>query len=85
MITIDNDGPFVAGLAEALAFDVGYTKEGSPHAHGFIALCNLYQRSTLEEIADVLKKGCAIGGWICSFGRRLCIFSWDLGDGYAVC
>ena len=36
-----------AGLATALAFLVGYTKDGSPHAHGLVSLTNLYSTNSL--------------------------------------
>ena len=36
-----------ACLATALAFAVEYTKDGSPHAHGLVALSNLYSATSL--------------------------------------
>ena len=40
-----------AGLATALAFAVEYTKEGSPHGHGLVALCNLYSTNSLLAVS----------------------------------
>ena len=46
-----------AGLAEAMAFAVEFTKDGTPHGHGFVALCNMYQRGSLEDVAERLHQG----------------------------
>ena len=48
-----------AGLATALAFAVEYTKDGSPHGHGLVALSNLYSTATLLDIAKMLKANSA--------------------------
>ena len=48
-----------AGLATALAIAVEYTKDGSPHGHGLVALCNLYSTNSLLDIAKMLKANSA--------------------------
>ena len=48
-----------AGLATALAFAVEYTKDGSPHGHGLVALSNLYSTKSLWDIAEMLKGNAA--------------------------
>ena len=48
-----------AGLATDLAFAVEYTKDGSPHAHGLVGLCNLYSTKSLWDIAEMLKANTA--------------------------
>ena len=44
-----------AGIALALIFATEFQGEGTPHGHGFVALANLFQHSTLLEIAEMLK------------------------------
>ena len=44
-----------AGLATALAFATEFQGDGTPHGHGFVCLANMYQHSTLEQIADMLE------------------------------
>eukprot|EP00973_Karenia_brevis_P029494 4069261-Karenia_brevis.AAC.1 len=48
-----------AGLATALGFAVEYTKDGSPHGHGLVAVNNLYSTKTLWDIAQMLKANSA--------------------------
>eukprot|EP00973_Karenia_brevis_P006190 843404-Karenia_brevis.AAC.1 len=48
-----------AGLATALGFAVEYTKDGSPHGHGLVALNSLYSTSSLWDIAEILKANSA--------------------------
>ena len=43
------------GLATSLALAIEYTKDGSPHVHGLVALSNLYSSNTLLDIAHMLK------------------------------
>ena len=46
------------GLAEAMAFAVEMQGDSTPHAHGFVALCNMYQRDTLEDVAGKIRGRC---------------------------
>eukprot|EP00973_Karenia_brevis_P033040 4559888-Karenia_brevis.AAC.1 len=48
-----------AGLATALASAVEYTRDGSPHGHGLVALRNLYSTASLKDIAEMLKANTA--------------------------
>ena len=41
-----------AGLAEAMAFATELQGDGTLHGHGFIALVNAWQHSSLQDIAD---------------------------------
>ena len=43
-----------AGLAAAMAFATEFQGNGTPHGHGFVALCNLYQNGSLQDIADFI-------------------------------
>ena len=47
----------VGGLAQALALATEFQGEGTPHGHGFVALCNAYQHRSLQDIADLIKSG----------------------------
>ena len=54
-----------AGLATSMGFSVEYTKEGTPHAHGLVALNNLYSTNSLWDIGAMLLangKSCATKG-----------------------
>eukprot|EP00973_Karenia_brevis_P083859 11636492-Karenia_brevis.AAC.1 len=44
-----------AGLAQAMAFATEFTKNATPHGHGFVTLANLYQHNSVETIAEMLK------------------------------
>ena len=44
-----------AGLAEAAAFAVELQGEGTLHGHGFVALANIYQHSTLQDVAELIE------------------------------
>ena len=46
-----------AGLAQGLAFATELQGDSTPHGHGFMALANAYQHSTLEEIAEKISLG----------------------------
>eukprot|EP00973_Karenia_brevis_P064409 8949040-Karenia_brevis.AAC.1 len=48
-----------ADLATASAFAVEYTKDGSPHCHGLVALSNLYSTTSLWDVVDMLKANTA--------------------------
>jgi hypothetical protein len=41
-----------AGLAAAMAFATEFQGNGTPHGHGFVALCNIYQNGSLQDVAD---------------------------------
>ena len=45
-----------AGLAAAMAFATEFQGNGTPHGHGFVALCNMYQNGSLQDIADFIAK-----------------------------
>ena len=45
-----------AGLAVAMIFSNEFQGEGTPHGHGFISLANLFQHSTIPEIAALLQE-----------------------------
>lgn len=45
-----------AGLSEALAFATELQGDGTLHGHGFIALANAWQHSSLQDIADRLEQ-----------------------------
>ena len=44
-----------AGIAQALIFANELQGEGTPHGHGFVVLANVFQHSTLLEIAAMLE------------------------------
>ena len=44
-----------AGIATAMAFANEFQGDGTPHGHGFVALANIYQYSTLEQIGQALE------------------------------
>ena len=44
------------GISTAMAFANEFQGDGTPHGHGFVALANVYQDSSLDTIADVLEK-----------------------------
>ena len=44
-----------AGLATAIAVANELQGEGTIHGHGFAALCNMYQHSDLEQIAEMIR------------------------------
>jgi hypothetical protein len=44
-----------AGIALASAFANEFQGDGTPHGHGFVALANMYQFSTLEDIGEALE------------------------------
>jgi hypothetical protein len=44
-----------AGLATGLAFATEFQGDGTPHAHGFVSLANMYQHRTLKEIGDLIE------------------------------
>ena len=44
-----------AGIALATAFANEFQGDGTPHGHGFVALANMYQFSTLEHISETLE------------------------------
>ena len=43
-----------AGLATGLAFATEFQGDGTPHAHGFVSLANMYQHHTLDEIGEII-------------------------------
>lgn len=45
-----------AGLASAMALANEFQGNGTPHGHGFIALANIYQNGSLQDIADHIAK-----------------------------
>ena len=45
-----------AGLATGLCFATEYQGEATPHGHGFLALANMYQHCTLEEIGRIIEE-----------------------------
>ena len=44
-----------AGLATGAIFATEYQGEGTPHAHGFVSLANMYQHRTLEEVGNIIE------------------------------
>ena len=44
-----------AGIAAAMAFATEFQGEGTAHAHGFVALANIYQHNTVHDIAAMLE------------------------------
>ena len=44
-----------AGIATGLIFATEFQGEGTPHGHGFVALANLYQHNSLQDIAAMLE------------------------------
>ena len=45
-----------AGIACAMAFANEFQGEGTNHGHGFVAMSNMYQHSTLHDIAAMLEE-----------------------------
>ena len=45
----------LAGYCDHLGGMTEYQGEGTPHFHGIMLLATVYQRSTLEEIADLIE------------------------------
>ena len=45
-----------AGIATAMAFANEFQGDGTPHGHGFVALANAYQYSSLDTIAELLEE-----------------------------
>ena len=43
-----------AGLATGLAFATEFQGDGTPHAHGFVSLANMYQHHSLADIGDII-------------------------------
>ena len=43
-----------AGIATAMAFANEFQGDGTAHGHGLVALANIYQHSTLEDIATLI-------------------------------
>jgi hypothetical protein len=44
-----------AGLATGFGFATEFQGDGTPHAHGFVSLANMYQHKTLEEIGQIIE------------------------------
>ena len=44
-----------AGIATGMVFANEFQGEGTPHGHGFIALANLYQHNSLQDIAKMIE------------------------------
>ena len=45
-----------ARLGQALCFANEQQGDGTPHGHGFVALCNAYQHATLEDIVRLIEE-----------------------------
>ena len=43
-----------AGLATGLALATEFEGDGTPHAHGFVSLANMYQHHSLASIGDII-------------------------------
>jgi len=60
-----------AGLAQGLAFATELQGDSTPHGHGFMALANAYQHSTLEEIAEKIQENSEFFHRVVKFNTHL--------------